>query len=68
MIHLIKHSVSGQYLVGIDEEGFGIFSDNYNQAIWSESEESVSSFIVTNNLTNATASEGGSQPPTKPPF
>lgn len=69
MIYVIKHSLSGQYLVDIDE-GYGVFSDNRDKAFWGTTEESANAFVTANNLTNVTVSadEGGNNPPAHPPF
>lgn len=70
MRYVIKHSVSGQYLVAFDDQGFGLFSDNRDKAFWGTSEESANTFVTENNLTNVTVSadEGGNNPGQKPPF
>jgi hypothetical protein len=65
---LIKHEASGQYLVGIDNDGYGVFSDNYNGATWGYDEEYLNSWVASKNLSHVSvqASTGGDHPPTPP--
>lgn len=64
MGYVIKHSLSGQYLLGIDNENYGQFSDNFNTAWWWETEDDANWFISQNSLQNVVvADDGGSNPP-----
>lgn len=64
MPFLLKHSQSGHFVIGMDDEDFAQFSGNYNNAWWWETEEDANWFIEQKGLANVTAfSVGGTNPP-----
>lgn len=68
--HLAKNS-SGQYLCGIDQDNNPIFTDDYDQALWSWNHDRLQGYISSNSLSDTSiesADEGGVAPPNKPPF
>ena len=62
---------SGQYLCGIDQDNNPIYSDDYDQALWSWSQDRLQNYVTGNSISGATVQSqdsGGNNPPQKPPF
>lgn len=62
---------SGQYLCGIDQDNNPIFSDDYDQALWSWNQDRLQNYVTGNSISDATVQtqdSGGNNPPQKPPF
>lgn len=60
---LIKDSSSGMGLIGVDNDGYGQFSNNPNSIWWWPEETDANWFIQNNNLANVEAADAGSNPP-----
>jgi hypothetical protein len=60
---IIKHQLSGQFLLGVDNDDYGQFSDNFATAWWWETEEDANWFIEQKGLDNASASASIENPP-----
>lgn len=68
MFYLAKDS-NGKYLCGIDQGNNPIFSDDYDSALWSWSEDRLNWYINANSIeADSQSGEGGNNPPQKPPF
>lgn len=72
MFHVIKHNISGNYLCGVDSEGLPVFSENYDEALWSRHESAITSVITNNSLSDVSTTTieggGGNNPPRRPGF
>jgi hypothetical protein len=69
MFYLAKNS-NGQYLCGIDQNNDPIFSDDYDSALWSWSQDRLNGYISDNSISASSeeGGQGGNNPPQKPPF
>lgn len=67
MFYLAKNS-DGHYLCGIDQDNNPIFSEDYNSALWSWSEDRLNGYISANSIEADSEGQGGNNPPQKPPF
>jgi hypothetical protein len=68
MFYLAKNE-EGHYLCGIDQNNNPIFSENYDEALWSYNQDRLNGYINGNSISASSESgQGGNNPPQKPPF
>jgi hypothetical protein len=61
---VIKDTILGHYVLGVDSDGYAQFSGNFNTAWWWETEDDANWFIETNDIEGVTAEDsGGENPP-----
>lgn len=70
MRYLAKHTETGHYLAGIDENDAPIFTETYNDAMWSHSQTRLQKYVNDNSIETAEVegSNGGTNPPQRPPY